>query len=366
MTRLDDLDTPVLVIDRSRMDANIQAMAERMRTAGIALRPHFKTSKMIEVARRQHDAGAVGFTCATLAEVDALLDAGFDDLFWAHAPATSHKRRRVIDANRRGRVIVGLDSTDLVELLAAEADAAGVTVPVRVEVDTGLRRTGVTADEAVEIARAVTALSGVHLDGVYTHEGQLASMRGERDELRDAGRAASSALVAAAEAIRAAGIDVPTVSVGSTPGWDSAPFVGGVTEARPGTYVFFDANQWRLGSAALDQCALHLHTTVISAVRPQQAAIDAGIKSLSSDGSNRDSTFGVVVDEAGIPVAELDFTRAYEEHGMLDGPAADTMRVGERLRILPNHACGVVNMWSRIAVVDDTEVVGLWTPVARH
>ncbi|MDX2376770.1 alanine racemase [Microbacterium sp. LRZ72] len=366
MTRIEDLDTPVLVIDRSRMDANIQAMAERMRTAGIALRPHFKTSKMIEVAKRQHDAGAVGFTCATLNEVEALLDAGFDDLFWAHAPATPAKRRRIIDANRRARVIVGLDSTELVELLAAEADTAGVTVPVRVEVDTGLRRTGVTGDQAVAVARAVATLPGVHLDGIYMHEGQLASMRGERDALRDAGRAASTALVTVAETIRDAGIDVPTVSVGSTPGWDSAPFVDGVTEARPGTYVFFDANQWRLGSTSLDRCALHLHTTVISTVRLQEAAIDAGIKALSSDGSNRDNTFGVVVDDAGTPVAELDFTRAYEEHGVLDGPAADTMRVGERLRILPNHACGVVNMWSRVAIVDDTDVVDLWNPVARY
>lgn len=366
MTRIDDLDTPVLVIDRPRMDANIRAMADRMREAGIALRPHFKTSKMVEVARRQADAGVVGFTCATLAEVEALLDGGFTDVFWAHAPATPMKRRRLIEANRRGRVVVGLDSVELVQLLAAEAADAGVTIPVRLEVDTGLRRTGVTGDEAVRIAQAVDALPGVELDGVYMHEGQLAAVRGGRDELRRSGAEASAALVAVADRIRAAGIAVPTVSVGSTPGWDSAPFVDGVTEARPGTYVFFDANQWRLASATTAQCALHLHATVISAVRPHEVAIDAGIKALSSDGSNRDATFGVVVDEQGVPVPGIEFARAYEEHGVIEGPGTDGMRVGDRVRILPNHACGVVNMWSRIAVVDDTEVVDRWTPVARH
>ncbi|MDZ8274872.1 alanine racemase [Microbacterium aquimaris] len=366
MTAVADLDTPALVIDRARMDANIQAMADRMRTAGIALRPHFKTSKMIEVARRQREAGAVGFTCATLNEVEALLEAGYTDLFWAHAPATPAKLHRIVEANRRGRVIVGLDSIHLVRALSDQATAAGITVPVRVEIDTGLRRTGVTAEQALEVARAVATLPGVALDGVYMHEGQLASLPGDRDDLRHAGAAAAASLVAAAELIRAEGIAVPAVSVGSTPGWDSAPFVEGVTEARPGTYVFFDANQWRLGSAPLDACALHLHTTVISTVRDGEAAIDAGIKALSSDGSNRDRSFGLVVDDGGAPLEDLEFVRAYEEHGVLDGPAADTMRVGERLRILPNHACGVVNMWSRIAIVDDTDVVDMWTPVARH
>ena len=366
MTLVTDLDTPILVIDRAQMEENIRAMANRMHTAGVALRPHFKTSKMIEVAKLQIAAGAVGFTCATLAEVEALLDAGITDLFWAHAPATPAKRARIIAANRHGRVSVGLDSRALVEALAADAAVADVTIPVRVEVDTGLRRTGVDEAAALDIAQLVAELPGVELDGVYMHEGQLASVRGNRADLQNAGSDAAMQLVAAAERIRAAGIPVPVVSVGSTPGWDSAPFVLGVTEARPGTYVFFDANQWRLGSATVDQCALHLHATVISTVREGEAAIDAGIKALSSDGSNRDTSFGIVVDVAGEPVDGLHFERAYEEHGVIEGHAADGMRVGDRIRILPNHACGVVNMWSRIALVDGDRVVDQWTPVARH
>lgn len=365
MTRVSDLDTPVLVIDRARLDANIRAMAEAMSAAGVALRPHFKTSKMVEVARRQLAAGAVGFTCATPAEVEALLDAGIADLFWANAPATPAKARFAAEANRRGRVIVGLDSAALASLVSAAAVAAGVDVPVRIEVDTGLRRTGVAAGDALALARAVDGLPGLVLDGLYMHEGQLASVPGDHEARVAAGRLASEALVGVAEHLRAAGVRVDTVSVGSTPGWDSAPFVPGVTEARPGTYVFFDANQWRLGSAEPAQCALHLHTTVVSAVRGGEVVVDAGIKALSSDRSNRGDTLGVVVDEAGEPLPGVAFARGYEEHGLVEGAVAG-WSVGDRLRVLPNHACGIVNMWSRVIVADDGDVVEQWTPVARH
>lgn len=365
MTRVTELDTPALVIDVRRMDANIRAMAEAMSHAGVALRPHFKTSKMIEVARRQLAAGAIGFTCATPGEIEALLDADIADLFWANAPATPAKARFAAEANRRGRVIVGLDSVALAARVSAEAVSAGVVVPVRLEVDTGLRRTGVAADDALGLARAVVDLPGLAFDGLYMHEGQLASVPGDHEARVAAGRAASERLVAVAEGLRAAGIPVDAVSVGSTPGWDSAPFVSGVTEARPGTYVFFDANQWRLGSAEPAQCALHLHTTVVSAVRAGEVVVDAGIKALSSDRSNRGDTLGIVVDDAGAPVEGVAFARGYEEHGVVES-GAESWPVGERLRVMPNHACGIVNMWSRVIVADDGDVVGYWTPVARH
>lgn len=366
MTGIDDLDTPVLVIDRRRMLENIRTMAEAMSGAGAALRPHFKTSKMIEVARLQLEAGAVGFTCATPAEVDALLSQGMSDVFWANAPATPAKARFAAEANRRGRVIVGIDSLALADALSTAAKAEGVVIPVRVEIDTGLRRTGVTGDEALALAAEIDALAGVKLEGVYTHEGQLASIRGTRDELRDAGHSASRRLVEVATLLRAAGHTIDSVSVGSTPGWDSAPFVDGVTEARPGTYVFFDANQWRLGSADLGRCALHLHATVVSAPRSGEVVIDAGIKALSSDRSNRGDVAGTVLDADDAPVADATFSRAYEEHGVLEGRGTLRWKVGDRVRVLPNHACGVVNMWSRVVVVDGDRVVDIWTPVARH
>lgn len=357
--------TPALIIDRGRMEANIARMAAAMSAIGVALRPHFKTSKLIEVARLQLEAGAVGFTCATPEEVDALLDAGITDVFWAHGPVGA-KARLAAEFNRRGRVAIGVDSVDLVHPVASAAEAVGVTVPVRLEIDTGLGRTGVRPDDAVEVARRIAALPGLELEGVYTHEGQLAGIVGDRADVRSAGVSAGQTLVAAADAIRAAGIRVDIVSVGSTPGWDSAPAVPGVTEARPGTYVFGDANQLRLESVTLDQCALTVLASVVSTQREGAVIVDAGIKAMSSDRSNRGSTFGLALTADRGLDDDVEFSIAYEEHGTLAGDGVSGLRVGDTISILPNHACGVVNMWGTVHVLDDDGVTQTWHTVARH
>ncbi len=359
------LPSPALVIDRARMTANIDRMSRAMRDAGVALRPHFKTSKMIEVARLQSEAGAVGFTCATPEEADALLTAGFADLFWAHGPVGA-KATLAAEFNRRGRVAIGVDSVELAEPVSREAARLGVTVPVRLEIDTGLGRTGIRASDAVVVATALAGLPNLEFEGVYTHEGQLAGVSGDRAAIRAAGVSAAEALVAVAEDIRASGLPVSVVSVGSTPGWDSAPTVAGVTEARPGTYVFSDANQLRLESTTLDQCALTVRASVVSVQRPGAVIIDAGLKAMSADGSNRGSTFGLLL----TPEFELDdtveFPTAYEEHGTLVGRGIADLRVGDTVALLPNHACGVVNMWGTVHVLDEDGAVQTWHPVGRH
>jgi len=359
------LPSPALVIDGARMMANIERMAQTMREAKVALRPHFKTSKMIEVARLQLEAGAVGFTCATPDEVDALLTAGVDDLFWAHGPVGA-KATLAAEFNRRGRVAIGVDSVELAEPVSREAGRLGVTVPVRLEVDTGLGRTGVPASHAVAVATALAALPNLEFEGVYTHEGQLAGVSGDRAAIRAAGVAAATSLVAVADEIRESGTAVRVVSVGSTPGWDSAPTVEGVTEARPGTYVFSDANQLRLESTTLDQCAITVHATVVSVQRPGAVIIDAGLKAMSADGSNRGSTFGLLL----TPEFELDdsveFPTAYEEHGTLVGRGIADLTVGDTVALLPNHACGVVNMWGTVHVLGDDGTLQTWHPVGRH
>lgn len=355
--------TPALVIDRTRLEANVARMAAAMDAVGVALRPHFKTSKLIEVATMQAAAGAVGFTCSTPEEVDALLAAGFTDLFWANSPVGAKAELAAV-FNERGRVAVGLDSIELARPLGAAALARSVAVPVLIEVDTGLGRTGVAASDALALAQAIAQVDGLSLEGVYMHEGQLAGLGGTREELRTAGRVASEALVAVAEQLRAAGIPIAVISVGSTPGADSAPLVEGVTEARPGTYVFSDANQLRLESTTVEQCALTVLTSVVSTQRKSAIIVDAGIKAMSSDRSNRGNTFGLPLTPDGELDRNLEFSVAYEEHGRLDG--ASDLEVGDTVRILPNHACGVVNMWSSVNVVDGSGAVETWSPVARH
>jgi D-serine deaminase-like pyridoxal phosphate-dependent protein len=359
------IETPALVIDLARVRVNVTAMAAAMAEAGVGLRPHFKTSKLIEVARLQREAGAVGFTCATPAEVSALLAAGFEGIFWANSPV-GVKAAQAAQFSLRGDVAVGLDSVALADGLQAAAAAAGTRIRFLLEIDTGLGRTGIAAGDAVAVAGELRGFDRLDLIGVYTHEGQLAGLTGPREELKAAGLAAGQRLVDAAAELRAAGFNVERVSVGSTPGWDSAPLVRGITEARPGTYVFFDANQLRLGSCEIDQCAVTVLASVVSTPRDGAAVVDAGVKAMSSDRSNRGNTLGLPLTAARQLEPGLEFGVAYEEHGLLSGPLASALAVGQRMQILPNHACGVTNMWSRVYVVDGEEVVADWAQVARH
>lgn len=362
---LSDLPTPTLVVDRAVMEHNILEMAERMRHLGVALRPHWKTSKMVEAARLQEQAGCVGFTCATPTEVECLLDHGYTDLTWAHQPVGAAKVRFAVEANRRGRVRVALDSVEAAAPLSQAAAVAGVVVPYLIEVDTGLGRAGVAPDQVFELAVRMAGLAGLKLEGIITHAGHLSGFGTDRSNLEAEGRAVGKTMVGVAQALRQAGLRVTVVSVGSTPGSTSTPTVSGITEARPGTYVFNDANQVTLGSTNLSGCALTVAARVVSTPRLGEAIIDAGSKSMSSDGPTSGVGFGRVLTEDG-RYADLDFFKANEEHGFLRGPGVRTLRVGDIVRIVPNHACTTVNMWSRALVVGDNGDLEEWKIRARR
>jgi D-serine deaminase-like pyridoxal phosphate-dependent protein len=365
MSGLDGLPTPSLLVDMDRLEHNIARAAAAFAAAGVALRPHVKTSKCWEVARRQLDAGAIGFTCSTPAEVSWLQDHGVDDLFWAHLPVGPAKVDFAVAAARRGGLSVALDSVEAAGPLSAAAAAAGVTVPFLLEVNTGHARLGVDPRRATTTAAALAALPGLRLRGVFTHEGHISALP-VRAELERAGTAAGALLVSVAEALRADGHDVEVVSVGSTPGATSAPYVPGVTEARPGTYVYHDANQLRLGSCTLDDCALTVLARVVSVQRDGRAITDAGTKAMSSDTIGVTGHVGLVCDPAGRLLTEVDFAEANEEHGFLLDAGTPRLRVGDMVRVVPNHACGTTNMWSHVTAVRGGDVVARWPISARH
>jgi D-serine deaminase-like pyridoxal phosphate-dependent protein len=354
---LRELATPALLVDVDRLEANIKAMAG---SVAVALRPHVKTSKCWEVVRRQLDAGAAGLTCSTAAEVVWLRDRGVTNLLWANVPVGPD---RVAVAVATPGLTVALDSVEAALPLSAAAVAAGVTVPFLLEVNTGHARLGVEPDGAVATAAGITALPGLRLRGVLTHEGHIAAAA-DRMALEQAGSAAGERLVAVAASLRDAGHTVEVVSVGSTPGATSAPFVEGVTEARPGTYVYYDANQVRLGSCAIDRCALTVLARVVSVQRGGRAIIDAGVKAMSSDTIAAAGSVGVVTGPDGVPLPGVTFAEANEEHGFLlhDRDFA----VGDLVRIVPNHACGTTNMWSHAYAVRGTEVLTEWPISARY
>ncbi|WP_164730548.1 alanine racemase [Pelagibacterium montanilacus] len=353
--------TPRLVLDATIMDANIAAMAGAVRARGsLALRPHFKTNKMIEVARRLMDGGAVGLTCATIAELEALIAAGITDLFWAQEPVGEAKVQAAIALNRKARVAVGLDSLAAAQPLSEAASAQGVTVPYLIEIDSGMGRAGLAADRVPALARQLDTLPGLERAGIFTHEGQLYGVADPAERAR-AAKAVGESMVAIAEALRGAGLDCPVVSTGSTPGGADSARVDGVTEVRPGTFVFMDANQMTIERCAEADCAVSVLATVMSRPRPGAAIIDAGLKAMSSDRAISGSGFGRIKGHPGIA-----FGTAYEEHGLLTGADVDRLSVGDQVEIIPNHVCGAVNMWSRALVRQNGAIVDEWSIVGRH
>lgn len=355
-----DLPTPVLVVDAGVLRRNIATMAAHAAALGVALRPHWKTTKSAEVARLQLGAGAVGHTAATVAELSALANGVSPSVFLAYPPVGRFRVDAVVEASRTAQVIVGADSVDAVRDLSDAAAAARIVIPVRLDIDSGLHRTGLVPEAAVAAARAVATLPGLRLDGVWTHEGHVQAAGTDPVERHDRGVRAGEVLVAVAEAIRADGHEVRSVSVGSTPGVRSAPTVPGVTEARPGTYALGDENQVHIGTIVPGDVAVSVYSRVISTQPADWAIIDAGIKAMSSDGSmHGDGRIGTVISDGGGVVIT-----GHEEHGFLQG--ADDPRVGDIVRIRPNHACGAVNMHHRIVVVEDGVVTGLWPVLARH
>lgn len=341
--------TPYLLIDGAKMERNILKMAGVAGRNGVALRPHVKTHKIPGIAREQVEAGASGVTVAKLSEAEVMADGGIGDIFIAYPLVTDAKIRRAIRLAGRVRLIVGVDSLEGARRLSAAAD--GHALEVRLEVDTGLRRTGVPYEAAVGLAREIASLGGLDLRGIYTYRGAL--LGGSRTlELEKAGLEEGRLMVSLAQRLRERGVRADDVSVGSTPTAEHVAGVEGVTEIRPGTYVFYDRMQARLGACSLDECAATVVCTVVSRPTPDLAIIDGGSKTFATDvppgaGPLNLEGFGHVV---GYPDAVLE--RLTEEHGMLSLDGGCDIGVGDALRIIPNHICSTVNLHDAVYLMD--------------
>jgi D-serine deaminase-like pyridoxal phosphate-dependent protein len=358
---LDDLDTPVALVDLARLESNLAAMAAVARDAGVAHRPHAKTHKTREVAERQLAHGAVGLTVAKLGEAEAMVDAGFDDLFVAYPLVGEHKLARLVALLDRARIRFEVDTLEGATQASAFLSARGRRVEVVVSVDGGAGRSGTaTPDDAVALAERVAELPGLDLVGVMNY----GNAYGTRDpEVQAAiGRREGEDAVAIATAMATRGLRADVVTVGSTPTARHAVKVAGVTELRAGVYAFQDLKQVSLGPATLDDCALTVLATVVSHARPDRYVLDAGIKALAGE----DYGWGTWGRSQTRP--DLAIIRATEEHGVIELPpgAADPRwRIGERVRIIPNHACGVANMHDELVAVDGDRVVERWPVIGR-
>ncbi len=349
------LETPHLLIDGAKMDRNIEKMAGIARERGVQLRPHVKTHKIPMIARRQLEAGAAGITVAKVSEAEVMADGGIREIFIAYPLVTESKIRRAIRLSRgEVRLVVGVDSLEGGKRLSRVAALEDRQLEVRLEVDTGLKRTGIPYGQAVDLARKINAFGNLDLSGIYTFRGYVLEDGSPTFDLKRAGLEEGRLMVSLADLMRDRGISIRDVSLGSTPTAEYAGEVEGVTEIRPGTYVFYDRMQVRLGACSLEECAASVVATVVSRPSEDLAIIDGGSKTFATDvqpGTRplKLEGFGHVV---GNPDAVLE--RLTEEHGMLRVSKRCDLGVGDTLQIIPNHVCSTVNLHNEAFFADGT------------
>jgi D-serine deaminase-like pyridoxal phosphate-dependent protein len=356
------LDTPVAVVDLDIMENNISDMANFAKATGVHLRPHIKTHKVPEIAIKQLEAGANGITCAKLGEVEVMLDTiDVDDIFVANQIVGKDKLQRLLKLSEKCKISVGVDSVEVAQPISDASVKRGIKIPAIIKIDVGLQRTGVLYGKpTVELAQKLDKMHGIELCGIYTHEGHVYGAT-TPEEVRRIGLESAQMMIQTADMMRKSGIDVDVISVGATPSAKITCTVSDITESRPGTYVFNDYYQIKLGAAEEKDCALTILATVISVPSDDRAVIDAGTKSFTSD---KAQAFGVYGWIKGMPDAQL--VRAYEEHGVLKvDPSKVKLKVGDKLEIIPNHVCPAVNLFDELVVVRNNNVETMWKITAR-
>lgn len=342
-----EIDTPAILIDVNRVQANLKKAQAHADAIGVKLRPHIKTHKLPFFARRQIEAGAVGITCQKLGEAEVMADAGIIDIFLPYNILGKEKLERLYSLHQRITISVTVDNATSLDGLEKRFTNEGRPLTVLVECDTGMGRCGVqTPEEALELARHIDQSKGLKLGGLMTYP---ATGKAEQAE---------QWLVEARNLLAANGLQCETISSGGTPDMWRSPKESVVTEYRPGTYIYFDRYQVGQGAATLDDCALTVLSTIVSHPTLDRAIIDAGSKSLSSDTLGL-ADFGEL---AGRPDARV--TGLSEEHGTLKGDIAG-LKVGDKVRVIPDHVCVVSNLFDEVHLISGDDVIDILPVAAR-
>ncbi len=345
--RIEDLDSPSLLLDGEKVRRNLDRMAEFFSARPAKLRPHFKNHKCTTLARLQLDAGsAVGLTCAKLGEAEVLAEHGFDDVLIANQVVGARKLERLAQLARRIKVAIAVDHIDQVEAVSDAADAAGATVGLFVEVDIGMGRCGVPPGApALTLARIIAERPGVRFQGIQAFEGHLVYVTDAEERARRTSEAMALAMETRKQ-IEAAGIPVPVISGGSTSTYATTGAIDGVDEIQAGTYPTMD---WRYHELTPEfDIALSVLTRVISK-RPGEAVLDVGVKGAGGE-------FGPprIRGHSGVDVP---FFLA-EEHLVVRN--APEWRMGDALELISSHACTTCNLYREMFVHEDGRVVDVW------
>ena len=356
---LDRLDTPSVLVDLDVLERNIARMAGWAAEHRVRLRPHAKTHKNLEIAGMQMASGACGLSVAKTSEAEVFARAGFRDLFVAYPVVGPEKVRRLVALAEDNRLAVGVDSIEGASALAEAFKAANRRLDVLLKVDVGFHRVGVAPGEALRTALRIAEIPGLNLRGFFTHAGQ-AYQQETPEAVASIGAIEGQILASVAAEARAAGLPVEEVSPGSTPTAPHVMAVPGVTECRPGNYVFHDATQVGLGVCSPADCALTVLATVASVSGRERAVVDAGSKTLSSDPLRpRPEGHGLIAGR------RSRIRRLTEEHGVIVVEDGEAFHVGERLRITPNHSCVVANLHDRLYGVRGERVEAVLAVAAR-
>lgn len=339
--KLSDVDTPAVLIDVDRVEANLQRFQRYANGHRLAVRPHIKTHKLPRFAKRQIELGAVGITCQKLGEAEVMADAGITDIFLPYNIVGHAKLDRLVALNARIKIAVTADSDVAIHGLAEAFKNSTKPLVVLIECDTGMGRCGVqTPDEALALAKLVDGSDGLSFAGFMTFPktGSIAQTE--------------AFLSLAKKMARDAGLDPRIISNGGSPDMWRAHEVTSATEHRPGTYIYLDRFQVSKGVGTWDDCALTVLATVVSRPTENRAVIDAGSKALTSDTLGLEG-FGRITDYPDAVITSLS-----EEHGVIDlGACASKPKVGDRLRVIPNHCCVVSNLFDEVMLISGDEII---------
>ncbi len=357
--KIEDLDTPVLVVDAAALERNIERMSTLAAEAGIAVRPHAKAHKSPHVAGLQMAAGAVGVCCAKLGEAEVLAEAGVADILITTGVIGRSKVMRLIAAARKSRIAVVADDPDNIADLAAAAQTAGLKLDVLVEIDVGQGRCGAPpGPRAAELARLVADHPWLAFKGLQGYQGSV-QMRADLAERRSAVEQALALLNDSAEHVRNAGIGIEVLTGGGTGTCVIDIALGGLTEIQPGSYIFMDTNyraiEWQDAPSPPFETSLSIYAGVISRPAPNRAILDSGWKAISGDGGL----------PRAIGHADAIFRFAGDEHGELSFPRPSPLAVGDKVMLTPSHCDTTVNLHDRFILTRDGEVEDVWDIAAR-
>lgn len=339
MITKDQLPSPAVIVDLDIAQKNISRVIKSTQEAGINLRPHMKAHKTVYFAKKLIEAGACGVTAAKLSEAEVMVENGIDNILIAFPLFGREKWERFGNLNKKAEILTTVDSLEIAKGLNAVGTKEH-PVHVLVEVDFGLHRCGIQpGHDFIQFALALKNLEGLKIDGVFTYNGLIYGSK-TVDEIREFAKSEALLLKECAKQLKSIGIEAGILSGGNTPDILALDQLTGISEIRPGNFLYNDVSGLNLKTAYEEDCAIKIIATVVSTPVPGYATIDAGSKALTSDLAANAQGYGRIVGRPDVSIVKLN-----EEHGFLKhDPATRKFSVGDRLEIIPNHACVISNL----------------------